>query len=231
MSQRLENDLIEAEAHVVEARQPGDDEAYARGDYWKKRYTAEIEAEVEEYDWYSHIRLADVMPSITQGLEAAAPLRDGEDGVALLHIGCGNSSWSAELAAQGVQVLSTDIDDTLVNHMKAKHSSTSIEWAVMDCSALPLPDNVVAVVLDKAVLDALVCQESQSLALDTICEAHRVLRRGGRFIVITASLTDPDIVTMLATAQEMRGGRWSWERIIVYQGKRRRLGYALTPIK
>ena len=26
MSQRLENDLIEAEAHVVEARQPGDDE-------------------------------------------------------------------------------------------------------------------------------------------------------------------------------------------------------------
>ena len=53
---------------------------------------------------YSHIRLADVMPSITQGLEAAAPLRDGEDGVALLHIGCGNSSWSAELAAQGVQV-------------------------------------------------------------------------------------------------------------------------------
>jgi len=214
---RSEGDTSEIEAIVETARMPHGAEAYSKEDYWKQRYEVEIVAGTGDYDWYGQLSFEDfwleARPLLEAQLSGVAP-----DQAQLLQIGAGNSSWSVALAehlsTMGGTVLSTDIDEAVVEHMKEHTAGVAgLSWAVMDCTSLPLEAGAVSMVLDKAVVDALICAETLSQAVHTLCEAHRVLRQGGVFLVVSASLTSSDIQRLMEEAEAEQGCRWMLKTI------------------
>jgi len=106
--------------------------------------------------------------------------------LSLLVIGCGTSTLSHDLYLEGfTSVTSIDYSEAVINKMKRQHPNCpGLTYLVADVRNLAFADGTFCAVIDKAVLDALLCgSESDTAAL--LREAQRVLRPGGRFLLIT----------------------------------------------
>jgi ubiquinone/menaquinone biosynthesis C-methylase UbiE len=95
-----------------------------------------------------------------------------------VEIGCGEGRVARDLAARGHRVVAVDTAHTLLRH--AREEDTAGTYGLADSAALPFPDRS---------FDLAVAYNSLQVVDDmaaTVCEAARVLERGGRLCACVA---------------------------------------------
>ncbi|KAE8449647.1 hypothetical protein EG329_007977 [Mollisiaceae sp. DMI_Dod_QoI] len=163
----------------------------AHPEYWNERYTAEQKAEedgnktLDSYEWFRTFEA--LRPFFAKHLPH--PPNDSH----ILHLGCGNSTLTADLHALGyTNQTSVDFSQVVIDAMKAKYSSLDSRWCVMDVRQLELNNKSVDVAIDKATLDAMIHgslwdppDDVRSNVGKYVDEVARVLRPGGQWLYIT----------------------------------------------
>ena len=95
-----------------------------------------------------------------------------------LDLACGTGNYTAALAARGGTWTGLDVSATML--AQARLAAAPVTWLCGDAAALPFADSR---------FDAVLCTLAihHFAALDAaFAQVHRVLRRGGRFVVFTA---------------------------------------------
>ena len=147
-------------------------------DSWDLRF----EREQEEYDWYiSAAECCDVV-------EALASVEDE-----ILHVGCGTSGVGQEMYHRGKHfVTNVDKSKVAIDIMSQRCAHLSdMQYVQMDATKLPKDlSGVFQLVLDKALLDALLCETNQEKADKYLLEVKRVLKPNGFFCCISHGIPD-----------------------------------------
>jgi ubiquinone/menaquinone biosynthesis C-methylase UbiE len=81
-----------------------------------------------------------------------------------------------------------DLSPLVIEQMQArnKESRPEIIYNVMDCRRLQFSDKTIDLVIDKATMDTLLCQEQPYLTVGRyLKEVQRILRLGGKFLLIS----------------------------------------------
>lgn len=160
-----------------------DNTVFGKMEYWDERFEEE-----EEYDWLVTFK------SVEKDLLRILSPKDK-----ILIVGCGNSTFSADLYDAGFHnLVNIDYSKKVIDRMSAKHSAERplMQWTEMNMLYLDAyPDEFFDVVLDKAAMDALMVDEgdvwypAQSVidAADQMCcEINRVTKKDtGRFVQIS----------------------------------------------
>ena len=131
--------------------------------FWDARFQTE-----EEYDWL--LTYAQVRSSLVPHLKATDRI---------LVVGCGNSTFSADLYDDGFPlVVNIDFSQVVIDNMRALHSAARplMTWECMDMTALLFPEDSFDVVLDKAAMDALLVDEGDCWAPEprVVRDVHRM---------------------------------------------------------
>lgn len=184
---------------------PKDNRVYRTREYWESRFAAE-----DAYEWLAGYEV--VQPLVESVLRSGMKTSNGNDEnqalqnetdestneapVEVLLVGCGNSSFSHEVAKAGGEnrkVTSIDFSETVIANMKEKHPE--LNWLTMDMRYLDgFEDASFDFVVDKAAMDALVTDEgdpwnpNERTRNDTASmmkAVARVLKPGGTFVQIT----------------------------------------------
>ncbi len=101
----------------------------------------------------------------------------------VLDVGCGIGAYVDKFRASGARAFGVDVDaDKLADARREKHLDL---LALSVSEALPFPDNSFDAVLLHEVIEH-VADDRQ-----TICEAHRVCKRGGRVVVFAPNRLYP----------------------------------------
>lgn len=154
---------------------------YGKADYWDERYKANDTT----FDWFvSFEPLKDLIQSIVR--------HDHK----ILVVGCGNSRLSPQLYDSGYQnVTNIDISEVVIHQMKTRYKELDrMEWLKMDVMKMEFPDSTFDVVIDKGTVDSLLCgSNSFHNVYQMNKNVARVLKRGGRYIVVTYGQPDTRI--------------------------------------
>lgn len=176
--------------------------------YWEKRFAVE-----DEYEWLADFRsvheiLSDILP------EKSSNPR-------ILVVGCGNSNFSADLHDAGWKnITSIDFSPAVIARMRERHEErTCMKWVTMDMLTLEgFGDQSFDIVVDKAAMDALVCDEGSAWDPNTATQADaasmcaavsRVLVQGAAFIQI--SFAQPHFRTKYLTGFGVNENPYGWE--------------------
>lgn len=128
-------------------RLPHDNVAYAKKDYWEERFATET-----DFDWL--VPYSIVADRIKAHLTPASTI---------LVVGCGNSSFSADLYDDGYpHITNVDYAENVIAHMAERHASDRphMTWRVLDMTDMAdLDSHSFDCVLDKAAMDALMPNE------------------------------------------------------------------------
>jgi SAM-dependent methyltransferase len=114
-------------------------------------------------------------------------------------VGCGNSELAAQLHEAGFQrVSSIDVSPSVIKQMRSAHPEKKypgLTYEVMDACHMTFHAAFFDTVIDKATLEAI----PQMYHAAYLLEMTRVLRLGGKYIVITscASIPVPDAMTRI----------------------------------
>lgn len=150
---------------------------YGNPTYWDERYAADTNG---QFDWYQ--------PYLTLK-PYIIPLLSVRPNFEILLAGCGNSSLSAELHADGYKnITSVDISTVVIKQMASRYATTpSLEFLPADMTNLDgVPNETFDLVLDKAMLDSMLCgDESFDKALMMLAESYRVLKPGGKYVAVS----------------------------------------------
>jgi ubiquinone/menaquinone biosynthesis C-methylase UbiE len=184
------------------------DRKYELASFWDERYSKrkENKHKCEDGCWHDgatddflasewYYTYADIKPLLQPFLRAAAK---GGKGVELLDLGCGISTFFADLAADGYKGhwVGVDFSGEAMRQMRANYplsKYSSWEFVEADVRRMhSLQSKSFDLVVDKALSDALICDVHQGKqALErTYEEVNRLLRPGGVFVVV--SLYSPD---------------------------------------
>jgi SAM-dependent methyltransferase len=154
---------------------------------WDQRY----EREREEYDWYI---------SAVDCCDAVEALSGSDDEI--LHVGCGTSAVGQELYSRGKHfVTNIDSSKTAVRLMSQRCAHlTDMQYVEMDASKLPKDlSGAFQLVLDKALLDCLLCEVRRDKADHYLAEVKRVLKPGGHFCCVSHGIPE-NRALIIATA-------------------------------
>lgn len=158
-----------------------DNSKFKRRDYWDARFQEE-----EKYDW---------LLTYDQVKHSLLPFLRETDRI--LVVGCGNSTFSADLYDDGFHnVTNIDFSSVVIENMRATHSEErpQMKWQTMDMCAMTFPSESFDVVLDKAAMDALLvdegdCWDPEARVVEDVhrmCEAvARVLTPTGHCLQIS----------------------------------------------
>lgn len=135
---------------------PKDNHVYKRQEYWDERFDGE-----EKYDWL--VTYADVKGLLAQHI----PSHDSH----ILMVGCGNSTFSEDMYNAGYKnITNIDFSGVVIDKMAEQHADKpEMKWLTRDMLKLHhepgtgadagFPADSFDVVLDKAAMDALMCDE------------------------------------------------------------------------
>lgn len=157
---------------------------YCLKEYWDQRFEEE-----EEYDWL--LTYHDLTATLLPLLEEACTATDkAPHELYVLVLGCGNSTFSADLYDGGyTNLVNIDFSATVIAKMASMHSDARplMAWREMDMLDMTsLDEGSFDVVIDKATMDALMVGEKDSWAPSDACltdgrvyceQVSRVLRR------------------------------------------------------
>ncbi|KAH8044391.1 3-oxo-behenoyl-CoA reductase [Aureococcus anophagefferens] len=78
--------------------------------------------------------------------------------------------------------------DDVASRMRAAEASLpgTVEWHAMDARALTFESESHDAVIDKALLDCVLCSDDKAAAAEVLAEFHRVLRPGGTLVLFSA---------------------------------------------
>jgi ubiquinone/menaquinone biosynthesis C-methylase UbiE len=126
----------------------------------------------------------------------------GDSPIDVLDMGCGTGFLALELAALGHHVKGADFSEQMIERARAKADERSLEvqFDVADAENLPYPDASFDLVIERHVVWTLPDPTGG------LIEWHRVLRPGGRLILIEGQWSTPDAPSspMHADYQEIR---------------------------
>ena len=148
--------------------------------YWEERFTEE-----ESYEW---------LVSWKSVRELIIPYLKPDSRI--LIVGCGNSSFSADIYDEGFEnITNIDFSGVVIDKMKHLNSSrTNMKWVEMDMTKMTFLNETFDIVLDKAAMDALVVDEGDVWdpkdevidSVDRMCQCVRnVLTSSGIFLQIS----------------------------------------------
>lgn len=123
-----------------------ENDRYKEHSYWEERF-----AEEESFEW---------LIGFQQCKNQLLPHLRPDDRI--LIVGCGNSSFSADLYDAGYQnIVNIDYSGVVIERMKALHSELRprMTWLEMDMTKMAFEPESFDVVIDKAAMDALVVSE------------------------------------------------------------------------
>jgi SAM-dependent methyltransferase len=125
--------------------------------------------------------------------EQLEPLFEGRGKLKVLVAGCGRSRLGVELSRRGHWVVNLDLSGVVIEQMRARHPECG-EWVVGDVTNLTglIAENAFDAVVDKGTSDTLSFRVSTKLKemrtvmlRSFLAESYRVLRPGGRLLIIT----------------------------------------------
>jgi SAM-dependent methyltransferase len=159
-----------------------DNTQYKRKEYWNTRFQTE-----ESYEWLCSYK------DVSDYLE-----KDVAKKASVLILGCGNSPFSTEMVDAGyTNVTSLDFSSVVIDKMADKHkeSHPAMKWVCGDVKRLDLHFERMSFdcIIDKACLDALVCDEgdpwspNESTSFDMECALNSIagtMKSGGTFLSI-----------------------------------------------
>lgn len=130
----------------------------------------------------------------------------------LLMVGCGNSSFSAELYDAGYRhITNIDISSAAVEKMEAKYRHLGMEWQVMDATAMEFGADRFGLVVEKGTLDGMKCGNSSDKALAMVAEIYRTLRPGGVFVLVSHNGRRQEVLD--SAVQMHHQGLPGWEHL------------------
>ncbi|CAK0868534.1 unnamed protein product, partial [Prorocentrum cordatum] len=138
-------------------------------------------AEDEVFDWLIDWAAA---RSYVEGL-----IGRGAD-AAVLHLGCGNSTFPEEMHDAGYRSQTcVDVAPSVVAAMSLRNAGRpSMRWIACDCTDLTgeLEDGLFDLVVDKGTFDAITCHDSHALMLvKFLKECCRLVRPGGVYLCLS----------------------------------------------
>jgi EEF1A lysine methyltransferase 4 len=145
---------------------------------WESRY----EADSSEYDWYL---------SAKQVCALIEPLAQPDEEI--LYVGCGTSKLGEELYSRGRRFITNiDTNKTVIRKLSQKYAHLSdMQFVEMDATKLPRElFGAFQLVIDKALLDYLLCEADASKASRYLSDVKRVLKPGGTFCCISHGIPD-----------------------------------------
>ncbi|GJC85457.1 EEF1A lysine methyltransferase 4 [Colletotrichum liriopes] len=165
-------------------------EALATPEFWNERYTRSDGAN-PTHEWFR--TFAALEPYFQRHLFSR---RSPESAPRIMHLGSGDSTVPADLAARGyTNQLCLDFSAVVVELMAARHAAAGgIEWRWADVRDMPdaAPTGSVDVAFDKGTLDAMIHGSPWSPPPDVrdntaryLREVHRALRDDGVFLYVT----------------------------------------------
>lgn len=198
---------------------------YKDRNYWEHRFQTE-----EEYEWLCTYN--DVKEYIHRDVKK-------QDNILIL--GCGNSTFSADLCNAGfINITSIDFSSVVINAMKKKYAvlHPSLQWMVSDVRDLKeIMDRTFDFVIEKCCLDALVCDEGDpwnpkdetKKNIDaTLSSVARVLKRNSTAAFISIGFQQPHFRKQYLTSND---GRYGWEQNIHTSTINLGMGYFYTRCK
>jgi len=141
---------------------------YGNKDYWNNRY----EEDEHPFDWlFDYQELAPILNKV---------LDDKTEEILL--VGCGNAPFSPDMYDDGyTNLINTDLSDVCIRKQSVMYPN--MKWEVMDVLDLPYKDMSLPIVIDKSLIDTLLCcKNSESQLMKMMTEIHRVMKPGGRFV-------------------------------------------------
>ena len=198
---------------------------YKDQNYWEIRFKTE-----EEYEWLCTYN--DVEEYIQRDLKK-------QDNILVL--GCGNSTFSADLCSAGFEnITSVDFSSVVISAMKKKYAVAypTLQWIVSDVRDLKeIMDRTFDFVIEKSCLDALVCDEGDpwnpkdetKKDIDaTLSSVARVLKRNSTAAFISIGFQQPHFRKRYLTSDD---GRYGWEQDIQISKINVGMGYFYTRCK
>lgn len=152
---------------------------YGEPDYWEKRYQ---EQRGRTFDWLEDFNA--LRPFLSVLLKQDSKI---------LNLGCGNSTLAEELFANGFKnIVNVDISEEAIRQMRERcQEMQELSWLVMDCKNLSFGNETFDIVIDKSLLDTLLCGDSAYLNVALMTkEVQRVLKVGGIYLMISYGQPD-----------------------------------------
>jgi len=154
---------------------------YGKAEYWDERYKANDTT----FDWFVAFEpLKDIFASLIKPEHK------------VLVIGCGNSRVSPQLYDSGIfNITNIDISEVVIGQMRSRYREMDrMEWLKMDATKLDFPENHFDVVIDKGTVDSLLCGSNSFHNVYLMNkQISRVLKRGGKYIIVTYGQPDTRI--------------------------------------
>ncbi|RZF35487.1 hypothetical protein LSTR_LSTR013131 [Laodelphax striatellus] len=155
---------------------PKSDSDFTKKDYWDSFF---VKRGNEAFEWYGEYR------ELRGIFEKYIKISDS-----ILVIGCGNSNLSVDLYDAGYKsMMNIDIGNVAIKQMQRKcKKRNGLVFKQMDVQKMEFEDGTFNVALDKGTLDALlpkVTDESQETVLNMFKDISRVLKIGGRYIIVS----------------------------------------------
>lgn len=153
---------------------------YGSSSYWdmfhSETSSLRPQGSLSDNEWF--VNYVAIKPLIEENTS-----KENKNDCKVLHVGCGLSSIANCLALDGYDnIENIDFSPVAIKKMKELHPDHS--WRVMDCTRLNFDDNAFDCAIDKAVLDSICCS-SRKRTWDYCHEVFRVLKEGGKWIIVS----------------------------------------------
>lgn len=146
-------------------------------EYWNEEYTEGLF--VEPFDWLAS------WEDLKTCVRSLLPCETSR----VLIPGCGNAPFQIDMHRSGyTRMVCGDYSAVLIDNMRSLQETQggSIQWDVMDVTRMPYADNNFQAVLDKSLVDCLLCCDgAMDVVRQYMDEAFRVLAPGGIFIIVS----------------------------------------------
>ena len=158
----------------------GEEHRYATETYWAARYAAVGAGDV--FEWF--LNFDDLRPLLGFVKRRSA----------VLDLGCGTSRLLCDMREAGYagRLVGVDCAAAALRSVKERSEACDVELVEADATTLaPFADATFDVVVDKGTIDALISGDAAA-ATEACAAAGRVLKRGGRFVVVSHRRPDGD---------------------------------------